>query len=487
MQKLALLILVLPVLHCGAPDDLGIGEVDNELLPVGGGEGGGGGVPKPPPVIRVYCWRDADGDGQGGGATGTYFTGKVCPTGWTTTVGDCNDSDRNTFTRWCPRDLDGDGHAGLGTVQVCTNACPSLPMDDCNDNDATVMPRPCEEDADGDGWTATVTRCVASCAPATPNSGDCAPNDPKVHPLAHEVYGNGVDDNCNGRTDESELSYDWQGGQGATSLFIQFFVNDATLANWSYGGNSIYVRATYFALSNSANVMQGPWTRAVMHSTSTGGLAGVFSLDGLAPSTPYQVSFDYARNADGSSPFTARSNDYYAMTLAQSADRVEQIRPLMVNLAFSEWNRGQLGDYTYGYEFCGARCDSNLGTGHNWCSEFYNWVANHWFIPMFTIVGSDQVDTGSIIDAFQNHGGVYYSSAVAYDIQNGLARPGDYLPIGDNGANIHHSEMFLAYDASTNKTWQIAGNVGNHVGIGTETPSNLSNLGLGHLTAAMIK
>src|SRR3954451_2547107 len=123
MHKLLMLALFLPLLDCGG--DLAISDVD-EALPIRGGGGGDGDPPptRPPVQPKIYCWRDADGDGQGGGATGTYFTGKVCPSGWTTVVGDCNDGDANTWSRWCRRDLDGDGHAGTGTVQMCVSACP---------------------------------------------------------------------------------------------------------------------------------------------------------------------------------------------------------------------------------------------------------------------------------------------------------------------------------------------------------------------------
>jgi Putative metal-binding motif len=49
-------------------------------------------------------------------------------------------------------------------------------------------------DADGDGWVAAANQCVPG--------GDCDDANPAVNPGAAEVCDNGIDDNCNGETDE---------------------------------------------------------------------------------------------------------------------------------------------------------------------------------------------------------------------------------------------------------------------------------------------
>ena len=55
-------------------------------------------------------------------------------------------------------------------------------------------------DDDGDGFTE--------------NQGDCDDSDPSVNPIAEEVE-NGIDDNCNGETDEGDFDGDgFTGAQG---------------------------------------------------------------------------------------------------------------------------------------------------------------------------------------------------------------------------------------------------------------------------------
>ncbi len=52
-------------------------------------------------------------------------------------------------------------------------------------------------DNDGDGWTV--------------EGGDCNDNDPTVHPGAHEICGDGIDNNCNGYIDWDEPDLDGDG------------------------------------------------------------------------------------------------------------------------------------------------------------------------------------------------------------------------------------------------------------------------------------
>ena len=112
-------------------------------------------------------------------------------------------------------DLDGDGYgnSNSGTMQSCSQPTGYVTNNsDCNDNPATggtsVHPGASEicgngidddcdgqtdegcgsPDNDGDGYTVA--------------HGDCNDNNALVHPGATEVCGNGIDDDCDGQTDE---------------------------------------------------------------------------------------------------------------------------------------------------------------------------------------------------------------------------------------------------------------------------------------------
>jgi len=58
-------------------------------------------------------------------------------------------------------------------------------------------------DVDGDGYCAAGKNVVGSPGSCAKGGGDCGEGNPAVNPGAAEKCGNGVDDNCNGKTDES--------------------------------------------------------------------------------------------------------------------------------------------------------------------------------------------------------------------------------------------------------------------------------------------
>src|SRR5215471_6161258 len=71
----------------------------------------------------------------------------------------------------------------------------------------------CRQDTDGDGYAgagaATIVVADGTPCPAgyVTKQGDCDPNNAAVHPRAHEVYGDGIDNNCNGSVDEPEFIF----------------------------------------------------------------------------------------------------------------------------------------------------------------------------------------------------------------------------------------------------------------------------------------
>jgi hypothetical protein len=105
----------------------------------------------------------------------------------------------------CPSaacDADGDGFIDATKKVTCDPNGTFLPYD-CNDTDPTIYPA--APDHCGDG---IAQNCAADmpCIQDTDNDGydtsaDCNDNDPAVHPFATETC-NGVDDDCDGFTDE---------------------------------------------------------------------------------------------------------------------------------------------------------------------------------------------------------------------------------------------------------------------------------------------
>ncbi len=129
-------------------------------------------------------YYDADGDGEGG----SDLTADACtqPSGYVTSSSDCDD-------------LDASSHSG-GT-ELCDGA-----DNDCDgtaDNgalDATTW----YADADGDGYgsTSTVDTCDMPSGYAATGS-DCDDGDAAINPAASESC-DGVDNDCDGSTDESD-------------------------------------------------------------------------------------------------------------------------------------------------------------------------------------------------------------------------------------------------------------------------------------------
>lgn len=108
-----------------------------------------------------------------------------CPT--------CTDADNDTYFA--------EG-ASCGTAQDCDDSDPAVnpgmaedcatSVDDDCDGQVNEGCDPACPDADGDSYT------DASCGGA-----DCADSDPAINPEALEICGNGIDENCNGMSDDT--------------------------------------------------------------------------------------------------------------------------------------------------------------------------------------------------------------------------------------------------------------------------------------------
>jgi hypothetical protein len=213
-------------------------------------------------------YRDADNDGHGDPSS----TVRACslPTGYRTSADDCNDAaatvrpgatevcngidddcdaasddadaglDTSTASIWYP-DADRDGYGSMASsVRACVAPSGHLgSASDCNDALAAVNPGGSEvcnsldddcdgliddadgsrtggttwyRDADGDGYGVTTTTTTACSRPSgyAALAGDCNDASASVRPAGTEAC-NGVDDDCDGSTDEGMPDSDSDG------------------------------------------------------------------------------------------------------------------------------------------------------------------------------------------------------------------------------------------------------------------------------------
>jgi len=142
------------------------------------------------PTTQADWFRDADGDGYGDDAD--MVQGCDAPDGYVAAGGDCDDLEPDQSP---------------GATEVCDgldNDCDGLTDDD----DDSLDPASAVSywvDVDGDGYGDPATEQLACVPPegAALSPGDCDDDDPTVSPDAFDGCGNGLDDNCDGRVDET--------------------------------------------------------------------------------------------------------------------------------------------------------------------------------------------------------------------------------------------------------------------------------------------
>ncbi|MBK8818575.1 MAG: hypothetical protein IPN49_05585 [Saprospiraceae bacterium] len=88
---------------------------------------------------------------------------------------------------------------------------PGFVLTDSTSNWVTGKPYTLYSDTDNDGYGGTTTWSCGSMATFKTNNYDCNDNNVAIKPSAVESCGNGVDENCNGATDENTLSLHFDG------------------------------------------------------------------------------------------------------------------------------------------------------------------------------------------------------------------------------------------------------------------------------------
>lgn len=121
------------------------------------------------------------------------------------------------------RDADGDGYGNSNITGYICNGIPepgfATIAGDCFDNDPTQYPGiTWYADADKDGFgnsSLTVTGCarptVNGVVYISTRGGDCNDNNANINPTATEIFGNTIDENCDGKTTNNRSGLQFEG------------------------------------------------------------------------------------------------------------------------------------------------------------------------------------------------------------------------------------------------------------------------------------
>ncbi|WP_298427253.1 MopE-related protein [uncultured Kordia sp.] len=151
------------------------------------------------PSQAYYNWYpDVDQDGFGSSANSISATLDEAPIGYVRDTSDCDDTD--------------------ATINPDATEIPNNAIDeDCNNLFAYTFYKDGDDDGFGDPNVEDIIEIEN--IGETPNGfsrndGDCDDANPTINPLADEIVGNDIDDNCNGETDIDDVRYIDADGDG---------------------------------------------------------------------------------------------------------------------------------------------------------------------------------------------------------------------------------------------------------------------------------
>jgi hypothetical protein len=197
-----------------------------------------------PGVTGQPTWyADADGDGYGNPNVIVHACNQ--PEGYVSDHTDCNDSNPNVHP---------------DVTEICNGI-----DDNCNgltdDADPGVTGQPTwYADADGDGY-GDASNIIHACNQPegyVSDNTDCDDDNPNVYPGATEIC-NGIDDNCNGLTDESGLSINLSAGNiacnGGTTTLVATAGGGSAPYQYSLDGGA-YSTTNAFTVAAGAHSIQ---------------------------------------------------------------------------------------------------------------------------------------------------------------------------------------------------------------------------------------
>lgn len=298
--------------------------------------------------------------------------------------------------------------------------------------------------------------------------GDCDDGDAEIHPRQWET-GNDVDDNCDGRVDESEFYYlPWGSVVTTDSFELPVRMTDSAITSvlsWLFYDLEYVIE--YEDLTDTSTSYTTGYQSVDWHYDYDTFLYTHLELDGLESGHVYRARAQFYRKQVirrmGDTPIITRTAVgeqtpwYYQMTLGTTTLGVA--RTEIVNRGLYEHYRGkQLGQVGYHGSDALDGTDYGADLGESWCSEFYSTVVGH------ETSLTSKAGVSGIRSWFESFSTSSFDRDV--DITNLnrwrvqlLAKPGDYLAEDtDLDGAVNHSAMFLAWDNGTGDIITLDGN-----------------------------